>query len=94
MRSKVTIEVDFSNGNQPVLQIIRRKSDDVRDNLIQSFIQSLGHESSWCKITCVNDYRPNHAFDDAAHQTWHIETIKPEDMEAAAADMMKFVNKK
>jgi len=49
MKSRITIEVDFDNGNQPVIQILSRVSDDVRDNLIKSFYQKLGG-SSWCKI--------------------------------------------
>lgn len=47
MKSKITIEVDFENGNRPVIQVLSRQSDDVRDNLISSFLQSLGHTSRW-----------------------------------------------
>lgn len=49
MKSRVTIEVDFESGNEPVLQILFRSSDDVRDRLIQALYQKLG-SSSWMKI--------------------------------------------
>lgn len=49
MKSRITIEVDFDNGNEPTIQILSKNSEDVRDNLIKSFYQKLG-SSSWCKI--------------------------------------------
>jgi hypothetical protein len=52
MQSKITIEVDFENNNRPVIQIIKRNSDDVRDKLISSFLQSL-NGSRWCTIQWV-----------------------------------------
>lgn len=54
MKSRITIEVDFDNGNQPVIQILSRSSDDIRDNLIQAFYQKL-QGSSWCKIVFRQD---------------------------------------
>lgn len=54
MKSRITIEVDFENGNEPVIQILSRNSDDIRDNLIKAFYQKLGN-SSWCKIQFVQD---------------------------------------
>jgi hypothetical protein len=55
MKSRITIEVDFENGNQPTIQIVSKSSDDVRDRLIQSFYQKLGGCSSWCKIQFIQD---------------------------------------
>ena len=49
MKSRITIEVDFENGNKPVIQILKQNSDDVRDNLIQSFLESFVN-SGLCKI--------------------------------------------
>ena len=50
MKSRITIEVDFNNGNQPVLQILKSdNSDDVRDKLLSHFTEQLGG-SSWCQI--------------------------------------------
>jgi len=39
MTSRISIEVDFDNNNEPVLQILQRKSDDVRDSLLSAFLQ-------------------------------------------------------
>ena len=53
MKSRITIEVDFDNSNQPIIQILYKESDDVRDSLIKSFLQSFGGQSSWCRIMWV-----------------------------------------
>ncbi len=50
MKSRITIEVDYENGNQPVIQIIHKKSEDVRDGLLTAFLQSLQGTSSWLQI--------------------------------------------
>lgn len=63
MKSRITIEVDFENGNEPVIQIISRSSDDVRDNLIKAFYQKLGG-SSWLKIRFSEYHDPTLAPDD------------------------------
>lgn len=49
MESKIRIEVDFDNGNRPVIEILPKNSDDVRDKLIKSFLQSF-HGNCWCRI--------------------------------------------
>ena len=54
MKSRITVEIDYDNNNQPVIQILYRNSDDVRDGLIKSFYQKLGG-SSWCKIVFRQD---------------------------------------
>lgn len=54
MKSRITVEVDYDNNNQPVIQILSRNSDDVRDGLIKAFYQKLG-SSSWCKIEFKQD---------------------------------------
>lgn len=78
MNSKITIEVDFDHGNQPVIQIMFRKSTDVRDNLIQSFLRSFGAVSSWAKIKWIQEYKdgpePGH-FDRVI-----ITPIKPDEL--------------
>lgn len=46
MKSRITIEVDFDNGNQPVIQILHYPdSMDVRDKLIKNFTEIMmgGH---------------------------------------------------
>lgn len=50
MTSRISIEIDFDNG-QPYIKINEdRNSDDVRDKLITFFRQRLGHTSSWCAV--------------------------------------------
>ena len=50
MKSRISIEVDFENNNQPVIQILQTSdSNDVRDKLLSHFCQSFGG-SSWCNI--------------------------------------------
>lgn len=56
MQSKLTIEVDFDKNNQPVIQIIHRQSDDVRDKLVTSFLQSFGHSSNWASVEWVQNH--------------------------------------
>ena len=55
MKSRITIEVDFTSNNLPVIQILQIKSDDVRDKLVQQFLQSLQHTSRWCKINYIGN---------------------------------------
>ena len=74
MQSKITIEVDFENGNEPVIQIISRNTDDIRDKLIRFFFERLGGDSSWCKIYCqaaVGQDEP----EDRRFQRWKISPI-------------------
>jgi hypothetical protein len=87
MKSRITIEVDFENGNQPTIQILRKESGDVRDSLITAFIQSLGHYSQFLHIQCVTDHRPNHVWDEDAIQRWHITPVTPEKLLAASETM-------
>jgi hypothetical protein len=54
LQSKITIEIDYENNNEPVIQIIAKDSEDIRDGLIKSFYQKLGG-SSWCKIRFAQD---------------------------------------
>lgn len=64
MKSRITVEIDFSNGNEPIIQVLSRNSDDVRDQLIKAFYQKLSG-SSWCKIVFAQDnYDPTLAPDD------------------------------
>jgi hypothetical protein len=57
MNSKITIEVDFDNGNNPVIQIIFRKSTDVRDQLVQQFLKNFDNGSSWAKVHWAQRYQ-------------------------------------
>lgn len=50
MKSRITIEVDFDNGNEPVIVLNHQKSDDVRDKLLSSFIEKFEHQRAWCQV--------------------------------------------
>jgi hypothetical protein len=66
MNSKITIEVDFSNNNLPVVRVLHRKSDDVRDSLVSNFIQHLDHTSisRWLRIEYRGERTPDgHVWD-------------------------------
>ena len=82
MKSRITIEVDFENGNMPVIQVLQQNSDDVRDNLIKSFLQSLQHSSRWCKIQYIGYravYNGGVQEIDNAH-TWRIIPMRPQEI--------------
>lgn len=78
MKSRITIEVDFENGNIPVIQIIQKDSDDVRDNLIRSFLQSLQHTSRWVKILYDGHYM-QHGEMENIHK-WILRPIVPKEL--------------
>lgn len=84
MDSKITIEVDFENGNEPVIQIISRKSDDVRDKLIRLFLDRLGYDSSWCKIICETT--------GADSQRWKISPISSAQFQEEYFKVGKIIN--
>ena len=74
MQSRITIEVNFEENNLPVIQVLNHQSDDVRDKLILSFLQSLQHTSRWCKILYVGNFA--HEGQEPIHK-WHIVPITP-----------------
>lgn len=76
MRSKISIEIDFENGNQPVIEILSRQSDDTRDKILRNFIQSLGHSTRWCTI----NYIGQHSDGGESTHRWHIIPVKKEDI--------------
>lgn len=87
MKSRITIEVDFDNNNQPVLQILKADSDDVRDKLVSHFTQQFGG-SSWCNIKWVrvNDLQPNGYPD---FDRIHITPIREDQFKEQAEIMLK-----
>lgn len=55
MQSRITIEVDFENGNAPYIRIFRSQTDDVRDKLVQDFLDRLKYSSEWLHLEfCEN----------------------------------------
>lgn len=85
MKSRITIEVDFQNSNQPVIQILKQGSDDVRDGLISHFTQQLGG-SSWCQIKWVGHYQDK---DNVDINRIHISPIPPEDLKKHSEIMLE-----
>jgi hypothetical protein len=49
MKSRLTIEIDFEDGNKPVIEMKYESSDDVRDKLIKAFMEGLSSQSTWCR---------------------------------------------
>jgi hypothetical protein len=87
MKSRITIEVDFDNGNQPIIQILKTNSDDVRDKLVQSFTEQVGC-SSWLQIKWVGgctSAEPNSPM----FERIHISPIKPENLKEQGEIMIK-----
>jgi len=81
MNSRITVEVDFENNNLPIIQIVSRDSEDVRDKLIKSFLQSLEHCSRWTTIQFVgtnSGYKPDATADS---WTWKITPVTPSKLE-------------
>ena len=85
MKSRITIEVDFENGNQPVIQILKQNSEDVRDGLLSHFTQQFGG-SSWCQIKWVDHYKGGGNED---INRIHISPIKEQDLGTQASVMLE-----
>lgn len=77
MKSKITVEIDFENGNRPVIQVHERNSDDVRDKLIDSVFQQLAHHSRWFRV----EFKHNTMIDGDVGNLWHLIPITPEEYE-------------
>jgi hypothetical protein len=77
MKSRITIEVDFDNG-QPYIKVVNdTASDDVRDKLVSFFRQRLGYTSSWCKINF-----PFHS--NTGIINFRIDPIRPDELKEQA----------
>lgn len=72
MESRISIEVDFDNGNRPVIQILHRESDDTRDSLISHFLQSRAHLSRWITIQYKGDKNGS--------PYYHLHPVTPADL--------------
>lgn len=85
MKSRISIEVDFDNGNVPFIQILEYPlSTDVRDKLITSFRQSLGFESNWLRI----EFPPHKNTNDGELIGMNIYPVRSENL-LAESELMK-----
>lgn len=89
MKSRITIEVDFENGNQPVLQILNYSSLDVRDKLLSVFIEGLGASPRWLKIEYAGQL--DAGINEKANK-WLIRPIKHEQLTEEASLMYAWLN--
>lgn len=88
MKSRITIEVDFDNNNQPIIQILQTSdSDDVRDKLLSNFCQQFGG-SSWCTIKWVSQ-APDNPQQNTFFNRIHISPIQEKDFKEQAEIMLK-----
>ena len=87
MKSRISIEVDFENGNQPVIQILQTNSDDVRDKLLSNFCQQFSG-SSWCQIKWVG-HTPDNSNELPFFNRIHISPIKGDQFREQAAVMIE-----
>lgn len=57
MDSKIQIAIDFNASNRPVISIFQKSSEDVRDKLVNNFINQLDHTSlsRWVRLEFVGE---------------------------------------
>lgn len=80
MESRIRIAVDFQNGNQPVLHIAKKRSEDVRDELLQSFLESFpSGVNRWAKIVYIGEDDKQGSDERATH--YHVAPISREDLQ-------------
>lgn len=79
MKSRISIEVDFENNRESIIQIERETSSDTRDKLVSDFLQSLQHTSRWATITFVGS---RDKFPDGSCDTWKITPLTPQQLES------------
>lgn len=92
MKSKITVEVDFNKNNLPVLRILQSDSDDVRDKLVSSFLQSLGHTSRWARMDYDGESGISYPGSDQTHR-WFIRPITPHEIESEISLMQSVLRK-
>lgn len=86
MKSRITVEIDFDNNNQPVIRIMQKESDDVRDTLITAFLQRL-QGGCWLKIKAVH-YGVEL---DSRFTQWKISPIIPSELSKEIDEIKKYI---
>lgn len=79
MKSKITIDLDYDN--HPVIRVIYLYSEDVRDKMVNRFLEAFGHNSSWCKIEIMSSIPDGSIF--------QIRPINNSELEKTSEEMNK-----
>lgn len=59
MKSRVSIDLD--DDNQPIINIIWKDSEDVRDKMVKKFLESFGSRSTLAQFTYTKGPEDNEA---------------------------------
>lgn len=84
MLSRITIEVDFDNGNPYIKVLNDIQSTDVRDKLVSHFRQKLSGTSSWCTVR-FNDIPTHHN----QQIFFEIHPLQPQNLEEQGKIMLE-----
>lgn len=86
MESRINIAVDFNNSNRPVIRIIQKNSDDVRDSLVHNFINHLDHTSisRWVRLEYMGDHQGTHS--------WQLVPITSEELPSEVELMQALIS--
>jgi hypothetical protein len=55
MESKIRVTVDFNRNNAPVIEIVRKNSEDVRDHLVCDFLEKFQSHNRWAKVVYMGE---------------------------------------
>jgi hypothetical protein len=83
MKSRITIEVDFEDNNAPIIKILQKKSEDIRDQLLQQFLERLEHRSPICRILCWSSVET----EGERGEIWKIRPITPNEFPSIINDI-------
>lgn len=59
MESKIRVAVDFENGNSPFIEVVKAKSEDVRDHLVGAFLEMFPSHNRWAKVVYTGQEQEN-----------------------------------
>lgn len=83
MNSRITIELDLDNNNEPYIKVKSAYSDDLRDKLLRSFIESFGHQNGWMRFEYTGT-------DELENKYYRISNIKKYEL-AQQARLMRLI---
>lgn len=88
MESRIQISIDFDNKNRPVIKILQKDSDDVRDSLVQNFINHLDHTSvsRWVRLEYKGEVSGAHS--------WQLVPITSQELPAEVELMQRMIRAK